>query len=69
MSAGERRLMRVWPDFAKRLGVSRATAYRIVRRHVDYTSVGTGSRPNFRISEEAYEKYLKSKARRDPKAA
>lgn len=47
------------PEFAKRLGVSRATAYRIVADGlVDRTDVGRGGKPKTRISERALAKYL-----------
>lgn len=47
------------PQFAARLGVSRATAYRIVADGlVDPSYVGRGSKPQTRISERALERYL-----------
>lgn len=46
-------------QFAQRIGVSRATAYRIVGAgEVDRTPVGHGSKPKIRISERALERYI-----------
>lgn len=46
-------------QFGHRLGVGRATAYRIVAaRQVDVTDVGTGRRPRLRISEKALNDYV-----------
>lgn len=46
-------------QFAKRLHVSPATAYRIVAAgRIDWTDIGTGTRPRIRISERALRKYV-----------
>jgi hypothetical protein len=46
-------------EFGKRLGISRASAYRIVGAgQVDLTNVGTGKSPRIRITEEALKQYL-----------
>lgn len=46
-------------EFGKRIGVSQATAYRIVAAGlVDITPVGLGPKPNVRISEAALERYI-----------
>lgn len=46
-------------EFGKRLGVGRATAYRIVAaRQVDTTDVAVRGRPRLRISEKALERYV-----------
>jgi hypothetical protein len=56
--AGER-LMTV-TEFGDRIGVPRATAYRIVAAgQIDCTNVSTGTqRPRIRISEAAYKRYI-----------
>lgn len=47
------------PDFGRRIGVSRASAYRIVAAGlVELTNVGTGARPRVRITEAALDAYL-----------
>lgn len=49
-------------NFGRRIGVSRASAYRIVAAgQVALTNVGTGSRPRVRITEAALDAYLKSR--------
>lgn len=46
-------------EFGRRIGVGRASAYRIVAaRKVATTDVGTGRRPRLRISEKALEAYI-----------
>lgn len=54
-------------EFGQRIGVKRATAYRIVAaRQVDTTDVAVRGRPRLRISEEALKRYV---ARREERAA
>lgn len=58
------------PQFAQRLGVSRATAYRIIADGlVDRTDVGRGRRPKTRISERAVAKYIAAHEIRGRRAA
>lgn len=50
-------------DFGRRIGVSRASAYRIVAAGlVELTNVGTGDRPRVRITEAALDTYLRRQA-------
>jgi excisionase family DNA binding protein len=47
------------PQFAECIGVSRATAYRIVADGlIDRTDVGRGGKPKTRISESALARYV-----------
>ncbi len=56
-------------EFGRRLGVSRATAYRIVAAgYIDRTDVGRG-KANTRISEAAYTRYLAANTKRGRRAA
>jgi excisionase family DNA binding protein len=58
------------PEFAARLGVSRATAYRIVADGlVDRTDVGRGSKPKTRISEAALARYIAKREKQGRRAA
>lgn len=46
-------------QFGDRLGIGRATAYRIVAaRQVDTTDVAVRGRPRLRISEDALQKFV-----------
>ena len=57
-------------QFGERLGVSRATAYRIVAAGlVDRTPVGPGRAPMTRISEAALTRYLAAQTQRGRRAA
>jgi hypothetical protein len=57
MTTGERAMSVT--DFGRRLGISRASAYRIVAAgQVDLVNVGTGRAPRIRITEEALQRYL-----------
>lgn len=57
-------------EFAARLCVSRATAYRIVAAGlVDITPVGLGPKPNIRISEAALERYIERNEKPGRRAA
>jgi predicted site-specific integrase-resolvase len=57
MNTGERAMSVA--EFGHRLGVSRASAYRIVGAGlVELTNVGTGKAPRIRITESALERYL-----------
>lgn len=57
-------------EFGRRLGVSRATAYRIVGSgQVDRTPVGPGRAPMTRISEAAYDRFVAARTQRGRRAA
>lgn len=57
-------------EFGRRLGVSRATAYRIVAAgYIDRTPVGPGRAPMTRISEAALTRYLARREVRGRRAA
>lgn len=46
-------------EFGRRLGIGRATAYRVVAAgQVDTTDVAVKGRPRLRISETAYQRYV-----------
>ena len=47
-------------QFGKRIGVGRATAYRLVAAgRVAVVNVGTGRRPRLRVSEEAFQEFVR----------
>jgi hypothetical protein len=47
-------------EFGRRLGISRASAYRIVAAgEVELTNVGTGRTPRIAITESALDEFLK----------
>jgi predicted site-specific integrase-resolvase len=57
-------------QFAERLGLSKSSGYVIVKDgRVDTVNVGTAKRVRLRITEQAYQRYLKQQATRSPKAA
>lgn len=61
MTAGERAMSVA--EFGKRLGISRASAYRIVGAgQVELTNVGTGETPRIRITETALSQYFANRA-------
>lgn len=56
-------------EFAKRLGVGRSTAYRIVAHgEVAVTDVGHG-RPRLRITEDAFKRYVAKRTEQGRRAA
>jgi hypothetical protein len=64
------KLMKVWPDFGQRIDVPRSTAYDIVKAgHVDVVNIGSKRRPRLRISEAAYQRYIRSREHKGRRAA